>query len=101
MNDEELLRDCFRRARSAEAASAPDFGTVLSRRRRPGPVALAAGLVLPALAALMTFSVTEPTPPAVSITEWRSPTAFLLQTADGTLLRDLPQLGLTYEEDIP
>lgn len=101
MNDEERLRDLFRRRRSAETARALDFGTLLSRRRRPGPVAFAVGLMLPVLAALMTFSVTEPMPPAVSIAEWRSPTAFLLQTADDTLLRDLPKLGLTYEEDTP
>lgn len=101
MSHEERLRDLFRRARRVEAARAPDFGTVLPRRRSPGAVAFTAGMILPALAALMTFSVTEPTPPAGSISEWRSPTVFLLQTADDRLLRDLPQLGLNYEEDAP
>lgn len=101
MSDEERLRDLFRRARRAEAARAPDFGTVLPRLRRPGAVAFTAGLMLPALAALMTFSVTEPTPSAGSISEWRSPTVFLLQTADDRLLSDLPQLGLSYEEEVP
>jgi hypothetical protein len=58
-------------------------------------------VVLLALGALVTFSTAEPPQRVVSMAEWRSPTAFLLETADDTLLRDLPDIRLTYREDIP
>lgn len=101
MNEHRRLRDIFEHARSADVATAPAFGTVLSRRRGPGVGASCAGVALLAAAAFVTFSGAEPPRPAVSIAEWRSPTAFLLETTGNTLLRDLPEIGSISEEDLP
>lgn len=101
MNDDAQLRDLFGQARSQESAGAPGFAPLLARRRVPNVVGSCAALILLMLAALTTFSVSEPPAPAVSITEWRSPTAFLLHTTDEALWRDLPSLGPSDEEEIP
>ena len=101
MNDDTQLRELFGRARNREAAGVPNFETLLARRRGPGLAAPCAALALLAVAAFTTFFVSAPPPPAVSITEWRSPTAFLLRTTDEALWRGLPSLGPTYQEEFP
>ncbi len=100
MNDDERLRDLFGQARSRDATGLPGFKKVTSREG-PGLRGSSATVVLLALGALVTFSTAEPPQRVVSMAEWRSPTAFLLETADDTLLRDLPDIRLTYREDIP
>lgn len=101
MNEDERLRALFGRARNRDATGLPGFAAVVSRRQGPGVQATGASLVLLALAALVTFSTTEPPQRAVSIAEWRSPTAFLLETTGNALLRDLPEIGPINEEDLP
>ena len=101
MNDDERLRDLFRHARSKDATRLSNFETVVARRQGPGLPGSSATVILLAMGALVTFSTAVPPQPVVSIAEWRSPTAFLLETADDTLLRDLPDIGLSYREDIP
>jgi len=101
MNDDGRLRDLFGHVRNEDAARRPAFETVAARRRGPGLPGSSATVVLLALGALVTFSTAEPPRPVVSIAEWRSPTAFLLETADDTLLRDLPDIGRIDEGDIP
>jgi len=92
MNDAPL-HALFSRTRGREAADVPDFHMLLARRRAVNVAGPFMALLLLALAAFTTFSVPEPPPPAVSLTEWRSPTAFLLRTTDEALWRDLPSLG--------
>jgi hypothetical protein len=101
MNGDAQLRDLFGQARSQEVAGAPGFAPLLARHRGPNVVGSCAALILLVLAAFTTFSVSEPPAPAVSISEWRSPTAFLLHTTDEALWRGLPSLGPSYEEETP
>lgn len=92
MNDAPL-HDLFGRARGHETANAPDFDRLLTSHHRVNVAGPSIGLALLAAAAVATFSVSEPPPPAMSLTEWRSPTAFLMRTTDEALWRDLPSLG--------
>lgn len=101
MNEDERLRDLFEQARSVDSERRPTFETVALRRQGPGLRGSSAAVVLLALGAWVTFSTAEPPRPVVSIAEWRSPTAFLLETADDTLLRDLPNIGRIGEGDTP
>jgi len=100
MNDDARLQDLFRQSRNLEAERAPDFGRLLKRRRARDLARRSAALALLAFAAFLTFSGSEPPPVTVSLTEWRSPTAFLLRTTDEALWRGLPSLGPTYEKEI-
>jgi len=101
MNDDARLRGLFCHARSCEAPNVPSLGSLLARRRRPDVTSTCAAVALLAFAAFTTFSVSKPPAPAVSITEWRSPTAFLLHTTDEALWRGLPSLGPTYQKETP
>ncbi len=101
MNGDSQLRDLFGQVRREESAAAPAFAPLVAGRRGSDIVRACAAVALLAAAAFATFSVSEPPAPAVSITEWRSPTAFLLQTTDEALWRGLPSLGPSYEEETP
>ncbi len=92
MNDAPL-HDLFNRARGLDAAGVPVFDALLARRRARDLAGPCLTLLLLALIAFTTFSVSEPPPPYISLSEWRSPTAFLLHTTDEALWRDLPSLG--------
>ena len=96
VKDGESLREMFQQARAADAAAAPPLDSVLSRRRPRGLVrALAAvsvaGLALAGL--LVTFYPSSPPAVKISISEWRSPTAFLLEPPGEVVLYGVPALG--------
>ncbi len=94
MEDSEL-RWLFGELRAADRATTPPIEALLRRRRRaPWAVAaVAAALVLLAV-------VLWPERPAetVSLNEWRSPTAALLEAPAGPPLGGLPPIGQIDEE---
>ena len=99
MNEDRQLQDFFGKMKRADAETAPGFESVLQPRRGhlwfwAPAVAVAVGL----LALSVRPPATGPTP--VAISEWRSPTAFLLQTPGGAFLRDLPAVGDVNQEII-
>ncbi len=103
VKDGESLREMFQQARAADAAAAPPLDSVLARRP-PGPArrqwprglvpALAASVAGLALAGLLvTFCPSSPPAVEISISEWRSPTAFLLEPPGELVLYGVPALG--------
>jgi len=108
--EEKELRRLFREWRQAEGLQAPPFerswAQAQAGRRRAAdpwrPLCWAAGGAL--LAALSLVAVFNPRVPytagptaAVSVSQWRSPTDFLLQSPGDPLLRSLPRLGASLE----
>lgn len=97
-NDDRDLKERFAALHRDDASHAPDFAATL--RKTPGggrtiwlrPVLAAALFVVVGLAALRFYSRphVESTAP---ITEWKSPTDFLLQTPGHELLESVPQIG--------
>lgn len=98
--DDQKLRESFKALRREDAAQTPDFASLLRRKatpRRPRlilrfatPIAfIVVGIV--AVALIRFYS----RPPAgnLSITQWRSPTDFLLQTPGHELLESVPRVG--------
>ncbi len=99
MNEDRQLHGFFRQMKRADAQTAPGFESILRPRRRH------LWLWVPAAAvatAFIVLSVQPPTnPPApVSLSEWQSPTAFLLQAPGGAFLRELPAVGDVNQEVI-
>ena len=97
MQDNESLREMFQQARAADAAAAPPLDAGLARRERPrglAPAFVAASVAGLALAGLLvTFYQPSPPPAEISISEWRSPTAFLLGPPGEVVLYGVPALG--------
>ena len=104
VKDGESLREMFQQARAADAATAPRLDSVLTRRRlrglarrqwprglMPALAASVAGLALAGL--LVTFYPSSPPAVEISISEWRSPTAFLLEPPGEVVLYGVPALG--------
>ena len=97
--DDRELRDRFTALRAEETQAAPSFASVRGRRpiahqnRRRRALALAAATA----AIVIGFFVLRPPPgrdsEQLSITEWRSPTAFLLESPGGPLLQATPAVG--------
>ena len=91
MNDEQL-RGAFAELRRAETAHVPPYvAPALSRRasrRRVGSTLAFAVLLLIALAVVMI----PRRPPQPSLSAWRAPTDFLLQTPGRELLHSVPDL---------
>jgi hypothetical protein len=106
MSDDRDLRDLFARLRESDRRLAPDCERLLQRARRQSPPRLAlagAGLAVAVMAAallVMTRLADKPDGDAVtssiptSITYWRAPTDFLLDTPGRDLLRTIPGIGL-------
>ncbi|HXN10581.1 MAG TPA: hypothetical protein VN859_05010 [Steroidobacteraceae bacterium] len=103
MNEDPDLRDAFASWRRRESARTPGFEAILRRARavsrRPQwrPAALAC-LALAALTAVVWRIAPEPTPAmyppsALSLTDWHSPTDFLLTTPGSELLHAVPHIG--------
>ncbi len=96
MNDDRDLRDAFARLRESEMRSAPRFAVHEKRRRRLVPrLAIAALLLVLTLAGAYVARRTQqrPVPPAnVTLSTWRAPTDFLLQTPGSELLDSTPRL---------
>ncbi len=102
MQDENSLREMFQQARATDVAAAPGLEAVLGRRQRPRrfmPAFMAAsvaGLAIVGLVMagwLVTFYQPAPPPAEISISEWRSPTAFLLEPPGDVVLYGIPALG--------
>jgi hypothetical protein len=84
------LRDAFGALRRQEAASAPRFDRM---RRARAPRSLTPRLAFAAMV-LITVAVVvfRPEKPQPSITAWKAPTDFLLQTPGRELLQSTPEL---------
>ena len=98
--DDDALRDRFAVLRREERESVPEFASLWrSRVRAPrGKVrwVVAAACVLIVLAAVLRPRSGKRGPegvPVASITEWRAPTDFLLETPGRELLRTVPEIG--------
>jgi hypothetical protein len=95
------LRERFAAMRRGEEAGAPPIDRLLARARSggearrlagPGLAIAAAAAVLMALALLPRREPPPPSPVPL-LTEWRSPTDFLLQTPGREILDTLPRFG--------
>jgi hypothetical protein len=103
------LRARFAALRREEEALAPEFalplpGAAQGRRRSLGKrIALAASLVTATAVVVLVlrFAPQEPHPepdkPVASLTEWKAPTDFLLETPGGELLRTVPAIGVWHD----
>jgi hypothetical protein len=102
LRDDEL-RSRFRALRREEEARTPEFripGSVTwrGRRRRTAGILAAAACLAAMLAAAYILPMLRTKPrhageKAVALTEWRSPTDFLLQTPGRELLRTVPAIA--------
>ena len=93
VKDDESLREMFEQARAADAAAAPSLDAVLAGRRRLRGLVLAPVAALVLVALVVTFNQQSPPPAEISITEWRSPTAFLLEPPGDVVLYGVPSVG--------
>lgn len=97
--DDPDLREAFAALRREEQTRAPDFRRLVAEARSRGSRARTAAVALAmALAVLLVLVFLPPRvprrPAAVpSITEWESPTDFLLATPGREVLTTLPRLG--------
>lgn len=94
-HDDQDLRERFAVLRREDADLAPDFA-MLQKRRLPAPrpwrlrAAVAAALVVMVAVMALKFYQRPAPPPGPSITQWKSPTDFLLQTPGRELLESAP-----------
>ena len=99
MKEDRQLNDFFGKLKRADAETVPGFESVLRPRRGHLWIWVPAAAVAAALIMLSVRpTATEPAP--VAISEWRSPTAFLLQTPGRAFLRELPAIGDVNQEAI-
>jgi hypothetical protein len=109
MTDDRDLRDRFAALRREEEARAPAFAALATSRRQhrrlsPGMFIAAAACVAAILAAvlwampLLWKPQHEPGTHVASITEWKPPTDFLLETPGRELLRTVPTIGAWPED---
>jgi len=93
MDDDRELRKLYQRIRQADMAGVPSAGAVLDRRRGPRSLLWAWTAAAAAAVALVFWLTPPPTPGPVSLAEWRSPTAFLLESPSGSFVDGVPPLG--------
>ncbi len=100
MDDDRDLRERFLAARAEDERAAPSFAALLaSAAARGGSRSRISRLVLAALAAALLLVLLpqpgrRPRPELEpSITEWRSPTDFLLRTPGREVLGAIPRFG--------
>jgi hypothetical protein len=105
------LRERFAALRQEEAAQTPEFDLhrvpARERRRRLSPARIFAVTACVAVAVSVALWLRpassrqqpEPGSPVVSITEWKAPTDFLLETPGRDLLRTVPAIG-AWDEDV-
>lgn len=92
MNDEQL-RDAFSELRRREGARVPRFDRMWARRASPRRLSFAfvfLSLLLLALTAAVLYRSQRAPQPTISA--WRAPTDFLLQTPGRQLLNSVPDL---------
>jgi hypothetical protein len=106
---EDDVRARFAALRREEEALAPEFALPLprvaqSRRRSVGKrIALAASLaaVITVVVIVVRFAPQKAHPgagtPVASLTEWKAPTDFLLETPGRELLRTVPAIGVWHD----
>lgn len=99
---DDMLQRRFAVLRREEGEHAPEFGRLwhdrANARRRQTRWFMAAACVLVALALLWIRSVQRrhDDKTVASITEWKAPTDFLLETPGCELLRTVPKIGQWY-----
>ncbi|HVG90408.1 MAG TPA: hypothetical protein VNB54_02860 [Alphaproteobacteria bacterium] len=99
-DSDDTLRRRFAALRREEDPQAPEFGTLwksrAGARRRQARWFATAVCMLVALLALLWIRSAQRRPDekaVASITEWKAPTDFLLETPGRELLRTVPQIG--------
>lgn len=99
-DSDDMLRRHFAVLRREEEQHAPEFGRLwhgrADARRRQTRWFIAAACVLVALLALVWIRSAQRRPDdktVASITEWKAPTDFLLETPGRELLRTVPEIG--------
>ena len=97
---DDMLRRRFAVLRREEEQQAPEFGRLwqagAGARRRQTRWFAAAACTLVALLALLWIRSVQRRPDdktVASITEWKAPTDFLLETPGSELLRTVPEIG--------
>jgi anti-sigma factor RsiW len=103
-NEDRDLRERFASLRREDVLLAPDFAVVQRRPSGGQPAwsrwaAAAAAMVMVAAVLLVKF-YPRPAAPAQSLTEWKSPTDFLLETPGRGLLQT-PSFGPWATEPLP
>jgi len=92
------LRDAFRELRAAEQRHVPPFRRLMERRpsgrrRLRYTFAIAALLLVVAGASLLQRRLMRPVV-TTSISNWKAPTDFLLQTPNAKLMKTVPTFGV-------
>ena len=95
------LRDAFRELRAAEQRHVPPFRRLMERRpsgrrraeARRYTFAIAALLLVVTGASLLQRRLTRPVV-TTSISTWKAPTDFLLQTPNAKLMKTVPTFGV-------
>ena len=112
-NSERILRDLYRRLREQDEQNAPSFEHLVSRAERPQPsvrhwslgLGLAGVAVCVVLVLIALFphgrspsdeQFTKILRSAEPITAWEAPTDILLDPPEPTLLRGVPEVGVTF-----
>ncbi len=107
--DDRDLRDLFASLRAEEESSAPDLEDLLRRqpvrgRSKSAGRLIAAGALLAAAIAAVVWLLPEIEKPhgyrerpVAFITQWKSPTDFLLDTPGRDLLQTVPSVGAEHE----
>lgn len=102
---EQELREIFAVLRREEHSRTPPFRATVATRtesarwRRSVWIPLAASLCAVAILAMLPWPRPRPTPrqgptaPVASITQWRPPTEFLLETPGREMLHSIPEFG--------
>lgn len=98
--DDVVLREAFRELRSVERAAAPRFRPRVAAGDRLKPVlhqafrTLAAAMLTLVIVTTFAMLLRTPSPSTdATLTNWKAPTDFLLQTPQADLLRNVPQFG--------
>jgi hypothetical protein len=100
--DDRDLRARFAELRRQDVLRAPDFAGLMQHARRSRArmftrMAVAVCVLAAGLLVLVLYP-RRPAPPAPSLTQWRSPTDFLLETPGRDLLRSVPRFGVWTED---
>jgi len=115
-SDEAKLKKLFLERKACDERNAPSFArtwqAAVARSTEPprtmrwlAPVALVAALAIIATAiGIMLHARMRESQPAqeasLALTQWQSPTAFLLTTTDSTLLTSVPSLDRSWMQDM-
>lgn len=96
MWDEPFLREQFQALKREDALRAPEFERLLAAPARPSRRVLLWAAAFGALVLLWTLPGRRSGtagPPGPELSQWRSPTDFLLDTPGQELLTSIPNLG--------